>query len=161
MDRSVRLVLSVDSLWFFILVQVTVTLLAPTWFLFPTHQVGPVAAAVANVQTTLDVALDLWVLGDSHGYCASTCCRWHHRHLGSHHHRRLLHWHRWLLHHHWIHLTNRIANVLLLLITKHLLLCHISIIIRRLVYRNSHSDIVLITFLFPLCHFKFQIIISY
>ena len=162
MDRSVRRVLASNGLWFFILVQVTVTLLAPTYFFTPTYQVGPLAAAVADVRTTLDVALDRWVLGYSHGDGASTCCWWHHRRcLGSYHHGWLLHGHRWLLHHHWLHLANRVAHVLLLLITKHLLLCHVNITIRLLINRDSHSDIILIAFLFPLCHFKFHIIISY
>ena len=170
MNGSVRLVLSADGTRLFILVQVTEALLAPTCAFAPTHQVSPAAAAVADVHTVCDVALNPWVLGNGHGHRASTCCRRHHRCwlLGSHHHWRLCHWHRWLLHHHlhrwllhhhWLHLlvANRIAHVLLL--SEHLLLCHVSSIIRRLANRDSHRNVVLIPSLFHLCHFKLQSII--
>ena len=120
MNSSESVMLTLNGLLLFILVQVTEAFFATARSF--AHEVHPEAAAITNVKTPINVTLDRYVLGTSNRHCASTCCRWHHR-------CQLHHW-RWLGLNH---------SILPLQSTKHVLLCHIY---TRLVHRNSHYNVV-------------------
>ena len=127
MQLSESVTLTLEDLCFLILVQVTIAFLATAWSNTPARDVHPEAASITNILAALDVALDRLVLGTSHRYRASACCRWHHRYL----------LHQW----HWRGLHHRCLR-LLLQSNKHVLLCRVN---TRLIYCNSHGNIVFIT----------------